>query len=182
MAMQKWSLDPAHTNIQFKAKHLMITTVTGTFTSFEASVSSEGDDFSKGQFSFSADVASISTGNTDRDAHLKSEDFFNVAEFPKLQFVSREVKAVDGNEFELHGDMTIRDVTKPVVLKIEVGGVAKDPWGNTKAGFSFSGKLNRKDFGLKFHVVNEAGNLLVSDEIKMEGEVQLAAVEAAVEA
>jgi polyisoprenoid-binding protein YceI len=182
MSTQKWTIDPAHTNIHFKAKHLMITTVTGTFNSFDGEVSSEGEDFSKGEFRFSADVASITTGNEERDGHLKSDDFFNAENYPKLTFVSKEIKAVDGNEFELHGEMTIRDVTKPVVLQVEVGGVAKDPWGNVKAGFSFKGKLNRKDFGLKFHVVNEAGNLLVSDEIKMEGEVQLAAVEAAVEA
>ncbi|WP_421754670.1 YceI family protein [Croceimicrobium sp.] len=182
MSIQKWTLDPAHTNIHFKAKHLMITTVTGSFGSFDGSVETEGEDFSTGKFSFSADVASISTGSEERDGHLKSDDFFNAEQFPKLTFVGKEVNNVDGDEFELHGEMTIRDVTKPIVLNIEVGGVAKDPWGNLKAGFSFKGKLNRKDFGLKFHVVNEAGNLLVSDEIKMEGEVQLAAVETAVEA
>lgn len=182
MSTQKWAIDAAHTNIHFKAKHLMITTVTGSFGSFEGAVETEGEDFASGSFRFSADVSSITTGNEERDGHLKSDDFFNAEQYPRLEFVSKEVKAVDGNEFELHGDMTIRDVTKPVVLQVEVAGVAKDPWGNTKAGFSFKGKMNRKDFGLKFHVVNEAGNLLVSDEIKLEGEVQLAAVEAAVEA
>lgn len=177
MNTKKWTLDPAHTNIQFKAKHLMITTVTGNFSSFSGSVETEGDDFTSGKFSFTADVNSISTGNTDRDNHLKSDDFFNVETFPHLTFVGSEVSKVDGDEFELHGEMTIRDVTKPVVLKVEIGGVAVDPWGNTKAGFSFKSKINRKDFGLKFHVVNEAGNLLVSDEIKLEGEVQLAVAE-----
>lgn len=182
MSTQKWTIDPAHTNIHFKAKHLMITTVTGTFGSFQGEVSSEEEDFSKGSFRFTAHVASISTGNEERDGHLKSDDFFNAEVYPTLSFESKEIKNVDGNEFEIHGEMTIRDVSKPVVLQVEVGGVAKDPWGNVKAGFSFKGKLNRKDFGLKFHVVNEAGNLLVSDEIKMEGEVQLSAVETAVEA
>ena len=182
METRKWAIDPAHTNIHFKAKHLMITTVTGSFGEFSGSVESLGDDFSQGKFEFTAKVDSISTGNAERDGHLKSDDFFNAEAYPELRFVSTGVKNVDGDEFELEGEMTIRDVSRPVSLKIEVGGVAKDPWGNTKAGFSFTGKMNRKDFGLKFHVVNEAGDLLVSDQIKIEGEVQLAAVETAVEA
>ena len=182
METKKWTIDPAHTNIHFKAKHLMITTVTGNFGEFTGSVESLGDDFSQGKFEFTAKVDSISTGNAERDGHLKSEDFFNAETYPELHFQSKEVKSVDGDNFELIGDMTIRDVTKSVSLNIEVGGIAKDPWGNLKAGFSFSGKMNRKDFGLKFHVVNEAGNLLVSDQIKLEGEVQLAAVEVPVEA
>lgn len=182
MSLQKWALDNAHTNIHFKAKHLMITTVTGTFSGFEGSVETEGEDLTTGKFSFSADVNTVSTGNEDRDNHLKSDDFFNAEQFPKLTFESTAVKNVDGDEFQLEGEMTIRDVKRPITLNVEIGGVAKDPWGNLKAGFSFKGKINRKDFGLKFHVVNEAGNLLVSDEIKLEGEVQLAAVEAAVEA
>ena len=182
MEARKWNIDPAHTSIHFKAKHLMITTVTGSFGEFSGSVESLGDDFSQGKFEFSAKVDSISTGNAERDGHLKSDDFFNAETYPELRFVSTGVKNVDGNEFELEGEMTIRDVSRTVSLNVEVGGIAKDPWGATKAGFSFSGKMNRKDFGLKFHVVNEAGNLLVSDQIKMEGEVQLAAVETAVEA
>jgi len=181
MSTKKWTLDPAHTNIQFKAKHLMITTVTGNFSAFSGSVETEGDDFTTGKFSFTAEVNSISTGSTDRDNHLRSDDFFNVESFPHLTFSGSEIRKVAGDEFELHGEMTIRDLTKSVVLNVEIGGVALDPWGNTKAGFSFKSKLNRKDFGLKFHVVNEAGNLLVSDEIKLEGEVQLG-VEQAVEA
>lgn len=182
MSTNKWAIDASHTNIHFKAKHLMITTVTGSFSGFEGSVETEGEDFSTGKFAFSADVSTVTTGNTDRDNHLKSDDFFNVEQFPKLTFESTAVKNVDGDEFELEGNMTIRDVSQPITLKVEIGGVAKDPWGNVKAGFSFKGKINRKDFGLKFHVVNEAGNLLVSDEIKLEGEVQLALVTESVEA
>lgn len=182
MSINKWAIDASHTNIHFKAKHLMITTVTGSFSGFEGSVETEGEDFSTGKFSFSADVNTITTGNEDRDNHLKSDDFFNAEQFPKLTFESTAVKNIDGDEFELEGNMTIRDVSQPITLKVEVGGVAKDPWGNVKAGFSFKGKINRKDFGLKFHVVNEAGNLLVSDEIKLDGEVQLALASEAVEA
>ncbi len=182
METRKWAIDPAHTDIQFKAKHLMITTVTGSFGDFSGTVTTEGEDFSKGSFEFAAKVDSISTGNAERDGHLKSDDFFNAENYPELSFKSTEIRNVDGNEFEVVGDMTIRDVSKPVTLQLEFGGIAKDPWGNVKAGFSFKAKVNRKDFGLKFHVVNEAGNLLVSDEIRIEGEVQLAAVEASVEA
>lgn len=182
MSTQKWSIDASHTNINFKAKHLMITTVTGSFGKIDGHIETEGEDFSKGSFYFEADVASVSTGSEDRDNHLKSDDFFNAEQYPKLTFRGNEVTNVDGNEFDLTGEMTIRDVTKPVTIRVEVSGVAVDPWGNTKAGFSFKGSLNRKEFGLKFHVVNEAGNLLVSDEIKLEGEVQLAAVTESVEA
>lgn len=182
MSKQKWGIDPSHTNINFKAKHLMITTVTGAFNKIDGHVTTEGEDFSKGDFYFEADIASVNTGNEDRDNHLRSDDFFNVEEYPKLTFRGNEISNVNGNTFDLTGEMTIRNVTKPVTIKVELGGVAVDPWGNTKAGFAFKGSLNRKDFGLKFHVVNEAGNLLVSDEIKLDGEVQLAAVNESVEA
>ena len=178
METKKWTLDSAHSNIQFKAKHLMITTITGNFSVVTGSVETLGDDFSTGKFNFTAEVNSISTGNTDRDIHLKSDDFFNVESFHHITFIGSEITNIDGDEFELRGEMTIRDVSKSVVLNIEIGGVAVDPWGKTKAGFSFKSKLNRKDFGLKFHVISETGNLLVSDEIKLEGEVQLAAEEA----
>lgn len=182
MSTQKWTIDPSHTNVQFKAKHLMITTVTGNFKEFDGYVNVEGEDFSKGEYYFEAKVASITTGNEDRDGHLRSDDFFNAEQYPLLTFKGSEVSNVDGNEFDLTGEMTIRDVTKSVKIRVEVGGTVVDPWGNTKAAFSFKGAVNRKDFGLKFHVVNEAGNLLVSDEIKLEGEVQLAIANESVEA
>jgi polyisoprenoid-binding protein YceI len=171
--MATWTLDKDHSEIRFKAKHLMITTVTGQFGEYEASLDNDGDDFSKASINFSAKVATITTGNDQRDGHLKSDDFFNAETYPELTFKSEGMKKISDNEYKVDGEMTIRDVTKPVTLNVELAGIAKDPWGNTKAGFSFNTKLNRKDFGLKFHVVNEAGNLLVSDEIKIEGEVQL---------
>jgi polyisoprenoid-binding protein YceI len=180
METKKWTLDSAHSNIQFKAKHLMITTITGNFSVVTGSVETLGDDFTTGKFNFTAEVNSISTGNIDRDIHLKSDDFFNVESFHHITFIGSEITNIDGDAFELRGEMTIRDVSKSVVLNIEIGGVAVDPWGKTKAGFSFKSKLNRKDFGLKFHVISETGNLLVSDEIKLEGEVQLAAEEAVI--
>lgn len=171
--MATWTLDKDHTSIQFKAKHLMITTVTGSFGEFDATVENAAEGFESAQISFSAKTASISTGNDQRDGHLRSDDFFNSETYPELIFKANGMTKKSDNEYVMNGDMTIRDVTKPVSLNVEFAGIAKDPWGNTKAGFTFSGKLNRKDFGLKFHVVNEAGNLLVSDEIKLEGEVQL---------
>ena len=171
--MATWTLDKDHTSIQFKAKHLMITTVTGNFGEYEANVENDSNDFENASISFTAKTASITTGNTQRDNHLKSDDFFNAETYPDLTFKADGLTKLSDSEYKMDGEMTIRDVTKPVSLKVEFAGIAKDPWGNTKAGFTFAGKLNRKDFGLKFHVVNEAGNLLVSDEIKLEGEVQL---------
>ena len=170
--MATWNLYPAHTEIGFKARHLMITNVSGRFAQIDGSVVAESEDFSDAQFSFEADVASVDTKNADRDNHLKSADFFDAENHPKLAFVSKSVRR-NGSDLAVDGTMTIRGVEKPVSLHVEVGGIAKDPWGNTKAGLSFSGKLNRKDFGLAFHVLNEAGDLLVSDEIQLEGEVQL---------
>jgi polyisoprenoid-binding protein YceI len=172
--LTKWAIDTAHSEINFKAKHLMITNVTGTFKSYSAEIETEGNDLSTAKIKFEADIASIDTGNEQRDGHLKSDDFFNAEAFPKLTFVGKSVKNASSEGFELTGDLTIRDVTREVVLNVEIGGVKVDPWGNTKAGLTFSGKLNRKDFGLKFHVVTEAGDLLVSDEIRLLGDIQLA--------
>ena len=158
--MATWTIDPSHSEIGFAARHLVITKVRGHFGEYAGNVTSSDEALNDLSISFEANVASISTKNADRDNH------------PKLAFVSKGVRR-NGNDLEVDGAMTIRGVEKPVSLKVEVGGIAKDPWGNTKAGLSFSGKLNRKDFGLAFHVLNEAGDLLVSDEIQLEGEVQL---------
>ncbi len=171
--MSTWTLDKAHSEINFKAKHLMITTVTGKFTEYDAQVDAAGDDFTAAKIRFTAKTASVDTGMAQRDEHLRSDDFFNSETYSDLVFVSNEMTKTGENTYKLSGDMTIRDVTKPITLNVELAGLVQDPWGQTKAAFSFEGKLNRKDFGLKFHVVNEAGNLLVSDEIKLLGEIQL---------
>lgn len=171
--MATWTIDKAHTEIRFKAKHLMITTVTGEFKEYDATVDATGDDFTGAEISFSAKTSSVDTGMSQRDEHLRSDDFFNSETYPDLVFKANGMTKTGDGTYNVAGHMTIRDVTKPVTLNVELGGFVQDPWGQTKAGFSFSGKLNRKDFGLKFHVVNEAGNLLVSDEIKLEGEIQL---------
>jgi polyisoprenoid-binding protein YceI len=171
----KWSIDKDHSKIQFKAKHLMITTVTGTFKTYAGEIETNGEDFTGAKIKFTADINSIDTGSEQRDGHLKGEDFFSAAEHPQLVFMSSDsgMEKKSEHEYILSGKLTIRDKTLPIQLNVEFGGIAKDPWGNTKAGFEVTGKINRKDFGLKFHAVNEAGNLLVSEEIKLIAEIQL---------
>jgi polyisoprenoid-binding protein YceI len=172
MATQ-WKIDPVHSEIQFKVKHLMISTVTGTFESFTLDVETEKDDFSSvNKIVFTADIDSINTKNADRDTHLKSADFFNSAEHPELRFVSNKYEA-NGDEAKLYGDLTIRGITQPIVLNVEAGGVVVDPYGQTKAGFTVTGKISRKSFGLTWNAVTEAGSVVVSDEIKIVAEVQL---------
>lgn len=173
MATTKWSIDPAHSEIQFKVKHLMITNVTGSFGTFTGGAETEGDDFENASIHFSADMSTISTNSPDRDNHLKSADFFEVEKYPHMTFQSTSVKKVDGDEYELVGNLTIRDVTKPVTLRAEFSGINKDPWGQTKAGFSLHGKLNRKDFGLTWNASLETGGVLVSDEVKLLAEIQV---------
>ncbi len=169
----KWNLDAAHSEIQFKAKHLLITTVTGEFKKYEATVETEGDDFTTATITFTADTASVDTGSEQRDGHIKSADFFDIEKFPKLKFVSTKIEKKDADNFILHGDLTIRDVTKSVTLNVEFGGIAKDPWGGTRAGFNVTGKVNRKDFGLNWNVLTEGGGMLVSEEVKIVASVQL---------
>lgn len=173
MSTQKWVIDPTHSEIQFKVKHLMITTVTGSFGSFEASAETEGDDFSTAKIRFSADVNSIDTKNEQRDGHLKSPDFFNAEQFPKISFESTGMKAAGSNEFVLLGNLSMHGETRPVELKVEAAGIANDPWGNAKAGFTLEGKINRKDFGLTWNMATETGGVLVSEDVRILAEIQL---------
>ena len=169
-----WTIDPAHSEIQFKVKHLMITTVTGSFQKFDAEIAAPGDDLSKARVTFRADVASLTTGSEQRDAHLKSPDFFDMANHPQVIFTSTRAESVDNDgSWTLVGDLTINGITKPITLSVEWGGVSKDPWGNTKAGVSIHGKLNRKDWNLNWNAALEAGGMLVSDEVRIACEVQL---------
>lgn len=162
MATTKWILDPSHSEVSFKVKHMMISTVTGHFEEFEASIETEQEDFKNAEMKFSAKVDSINTKNSDRDAHLKSEDFFNAATHPELSFTST---AFDGEK--LTGKITLRGVTKEITLEADYNGIVEDPYGQTKAGFEFTGSLNRKDFGLSWSAVTEAGNVVVSDKVKL---------------
>ena len=165
--MATYKIDAAHSEITFKVKHLMITNVTGSFTQFDATMESEAADFSDAKISFEADVNSVSTNNEQRDGHLKGEDFFAAEKFPKLSFVSKSFTKKSDDAYTLTGDLTIRDVTKTVDLAVEFGGNMVDPWGQAKAGFEISGKINRKEFGLGWGAVTEAGGVVVSDEVKL---------------
>lgn len=162
-----WKIDATHSEVQFKVKHLVISTVTGTFKKFAGSAETESEDFNPSNVNFSLDVDSIDTNVADRDAHLKSDDFFNEAQFPQIKFENGELKKEAGDNYSLVGDLTIRDNTKRVSLKAELGGVAVDPYGQTKAGFEVSGTISRKEFGLKWNAVTEAGGVVVGDEVKI---------------
>lgn len=170
----KWQLDVAHSEIQFKVKHLMITNVTGKFSSFGAQVETDDNDFSTSAISFWADVNSVDTGNEQRDGHLKSGDFFDGENHPNINFVGTKFEKSGENEWKLTGDLSIRGVSKQITLDVEGGILAKDPWGNVKTGFSISGKINRKDFGLVWNAALETGGVLVQDEVKIMAEVQFA--------
>lgn len=169
----QWAIDPAHSEVQFKVKHLMISTVTGSFKRFGADATLEGDDLANGSVNFWAETDSVDTGSTDRDNHLRSGDFFDSANHPKLTFSSTGITR-KGDAYLVSGDLTIKGVTKPVTLTAEWAGIAKDPWGNTKAGLNLSGRIDRKEWGLNWNAALEAGGVLVSDEVRILCEVQLA--------
>ena len=168
-----WKIDPAHSEIQFKVKHLMITTVTGYFRNFDLEVETQSEDFSSAsRIEFTAEIDSIDTNNAQRDAHLKSADFFDSENNQQIKFIGKKFNA-EGDKANLTGDLTIRGTTKPITLNVEYGGIVVDPYGQTKAGFTVNGKISRKEFGLTWSAVTEAGQVVVSDEIKLLAEVQL---------
>ena len=167
LTQTKWGIDTTHTDVSFKVKHLVISTVTGFFKKFSGSVIAESDDFDNAIVNFTIDVTSIDTNQTDRDGHLKSEDFFAAAQYPSITFANGTLKKIKGEAYQLSGDLTIRDITKPVALDVTFGGIVKDPYGNTKAGFEITGKINRKEFGLSWNAITEAGGVVVSEEVKL---------------
>jgi len=168
-----WKIDPTHSEIHFKVKHLMVSTVTGSFDEFKGTVKTERDDFQDAKISFATSVASINTKNAGRDEDLKSDHFFNAEKFPEITFVSTSFKSIKKESYKLHGNLTIRDKTKEIELDVEFNGVVTDSYGNLKAGFQLSGEINRKDFGLNYHAVTETGGLVVADKIKLEMNVQV---------
>lgn len=168
----KWVLDPAHSELMFKVKHMMIANVKGEFRTFQAEI--EGEDILKSNVSVKIDAASIFTNETDRDNHLKSADFFDVENNKELVFESTSFEKVDDETYKLKGLLTIKGVSKEVTLNVEFGGINKDPWGNEKAGFSLEGKISRKDWGLTWNAALETGGVLVSDEVRISAEVQFA--------
>jgi polyisoprenoid-binding protein YceI len=169
-----WAIDPMHSEIQFKVKHLVISNVTGSFQKFDGKIETENEDFSDAKVSFSADIDSIFTGNEQRDGHLKSGDFFDAAQFPQLTFESTSFKKVSDDEYALEGNLTLKGTTKPVKLDVTYGGTMKDLYGYTKAGFEIKGKISRKAYGLTWDAVTEAGGAVVSDEIRLAFNVQVA--------
>ncbi len=173
MANQTWALDPTHSELQFKIKHLMISTVSGQFNQFKATVETDDDDdFTKAKVHFEATVNSISTNNEQRDAHLKNGDFFDAEKYPVITFDSERMEKTNEDEYKLYGTLTMRGVSKKIILNTEFGGITKDPWGNTRTGFSVNGKINRQDFGMSFGAVSETGGLLLGDEVKINANVQ----------
>lgn len=171
--MSTWNIDQAHSEVRFTVKHLMITTVTGEFTDYTATMESTAMDFSDAKLTFSAKTASVNTRNETRDTHLRSEDFFHADVFPTMDFVSTSVTPAGEGRFDVHGTMTIRGVSKPLTLNVVHEGTVVDPWGSTKAGFTIAGSLNRKEFGLMWSAVTESGGVVVSDEVKLTLSVQM---------
>jgi polyisoprenoid-binding protein YceI len=170
----KWSIDPSHSEIAFKVRHLMIAHVKGAFKVFDASIYTTGKDFTTAEIDLWIDVASISTGDAKRDEHLKSPEFFDVKNHKQITFTARTIaKEVADGKHELWGELTMIGITKNVKLDVEFGGVMKDPWGNEKAGFTLTGKINRSDWGLTWNATLETGGLMVSDEVTISCEVEL---------
>ena len=171
MSTTKWIIDPTHSEVAFKVKHLVISTVTGYFRKFEGAAESTSEDFNGASVTFSLDVNTIDTNQSDRDQHLKSADFFDNASFPTIAFAGKLVN--QGGEYQLLGDLTLKGITQEVTLDVTYGGTVADPYGQTKAGFEIEGKINRKDFGLTWSAITEAGSVVVSDQVRLQFSVQL---------
>lgn len=168
-----WIQDASHSNVGFAIKHMVVATVRGNFKDYKVTVLSDKEDFSDAKIDVVINTSSINTENSDRDNHLRSDDFFNAEKYPTMVFKGRSLKKVSGNKYKLTGDLTIRDVTKTVTLDVEFGGKVKDPWGNTKTGFTISGDINRFDYGLKWNKAIEAGGLVVSEDVRIVCDVEL---------
>lgn len=168
-----WALDPAHSELLFKVKHLMITNVKGEFRRFDVQVESQGDDFSDAKIAVKIAADSVFTNNADRDGHLQSADFFDAEAYPEITFKSTTMNKLDDENYQLKGLLTMKGISNEVVLDVELGGYVKDPYGNDKAGFSIAGKFNRSDWGLNWNAALEAGGVMVSDEVRLSGEIQL---------
>jgi len=177
-----WNLDPVHTHIGFSVKHMMVTTVRGQFRAYRGTVRLDPKDFARSSFEGEIDVASIDTGVADRDTHLRSNDFFDAPNHPKITFKSSRIEPKGEGEFVVHGDITIRGVTKPIALDVEFHGTSKNPYGKTVAGLTASGTINRKDFGVAFNALLETGGVAVGEKVKLEVEVELVYAEEAVAA
>ncbi len=171
----KWIIDPMHSQVGFKVKHLMVANVRGAFKEFDADIYTAEEDFMNAEIDFRINPASIDTGNEQRDAHLRSADFFDVENFKEINFTAGRFKKVDNDgNYELYGNLTMKGIKKQIKLEVEFSGVIKDPWGNHKAVFSINGKINRKDWGLNWNAALETGGVLVSEDVWISCEIQLA--------
>jgi len=174
-AQVKWNLDNSHSKVGFSVSHLMISEVAGNFKMYDAAVETKtADNFDGASISFNVDVTSINTENEMRDKHLKSDDFFNAEKYPKIKVVGKSMKKVSDNRYVLTADLTIRNITKTVTFDVNYKGTAKDPYGNTKAGFKATTKINRFDYDLKWNTLTEAGGAVVGSEVTLVGDIQLA--------
>jgi len=179
--MATYKIDQSHSEVTFKVKHLMIASASGKFTEYEATLKSNKEDFSDAVVTFEGYAASITTGNEQRDTHLRSDDFFNAEKYPKITFKSIRLKKISDEDYKLYGDLTIRDITKPIELKVTYNGTIVDPWGNTRLGFEIEGKVNRHEYGLKWNAVTETGGFVVGADVKIHANVELVKQEVAVE-
>lgn len=170
--MSNWILDKDHSEIEFRVKHMMISNIKGQFQEFDITLNVPNNDLTNASAEAIINTASVDTKNSQRDDHLRSGDFFDSEKFPKITFKSTNFEKVDGEDYKLTGDLTIQDTTKSIVLNVEYGGIAADPWGNQKAGFSFNGKIKRSEFGLTWNAALETGGVMVSDEVRINGEIQ----------
>jgi polyisoprenoid-binding protein YceI len=175
-AKTQWKLDPTHTAVEFSAKHLMITTVKGRITDIEGSIYTDERDPKNSSVEVTLKATSLDTRTDQRDQHLRSADFLNVEKYPEIKFRSTKIEG-DRQEFKLTGDLTIRDVTRPITLDVTFEGRTKDPWGGERVGFSASGKIDRRDFGLTWNQLLETGGVTVGNEIKIGLEVEAVRVE-----
>jgi polyisoprenoid-binding protein YceI len=171
MSMTKWVLDPAHSEFQFKVRHMLISNVSGHFKSFNATAETDGDDISNAKVHFTADVSTISTNNEQRDAHLRSGDFFDAENQPQITFDGQGLTP-KGDDYTMTGTLTMRGVSKPITINVEYGGKIVDPWGNNRAGYTVTGKINRKDFGVSFSMVSETGGIMLGEEVSFTANVE----------
>lgn len=173
-AQSKWSVDPSHSNVKFSVSHMVISEVEGSFNGFEGTLDAPGADFNNSAINFSVNVGSINTNSEQRDGHLKSADFFDVAKYPAMTFKSTSFKKTSGNNYKLEGNLTIKGVTKKVVFDVTYGGTVKDPYGNIKAGFKAKGSIKRMEYGLTWSALTEAGGMVVGDEVSIMFNIELA--------
>ncbi len=172
MTQTKWTVDTTHSSIDFSIRHMMIAKVKGAFHSFEAEIVANPEDLTTAKISFSVDLTSIDTRNTDRDNHLRSADFFDTENMPKMTFEAKQITSTDSNEYDVVGDLTLHGITRSEKFAVIFEGAGKDPWGNEKVGFSATGAINRSDYGLTYNAALETGGIMIGDEVKIMIEIE----------